>query len=70
MQQNINANVTVQIKSFEKEEYMKKYGKKEKSKAKSQAVNIYFILNFLNSILAKIIYTPLQPSLPFLPLHC
>ena len=70
MQQNINDNVTVQMKSFEKEGYMKKYGKKEKLKAKSQAVNIYFILNFLNSILAKIIYIPLQPSLPFLPLHC
>ena len=54
MQQNINDNVTVQMASFQKEEYMTKYGKKEK--AKSEAANIYFILNFLNSILPKIIY--------------
>ena len=42
--------------SFEKEEYMTKYGKKEKLKAKSQVANIYFILNILNGILPKIIY--------------
>ena len=40
--------------SFEKEEYLIKYGRKEKLKAKSQSANIYFKLNFLNSIVPKI----------------
>ena len=33
---------------------MRKYGKKERLKAKSEAANIYFILNFLNSMLPRI----------------
>ena len=41
--------------SFEKEEYMTKYGKKENLKAKSPVAIIYFIFDFLNGILPKII---------------